>query len=169
MRVEDPKKDLEDLFQELVGGQHRKQQTASLKRFLDQKLKTPTLQKKLKTEVKVDVPVLGRQIEVPYGFQNGRFNLIQPARFRGDSLVQAETTACKYAIEGRSLFEHPHRKFGDLQLIIVGEFGSHPDDKKIVVERILKENKVRLYPANDLDDLVDEIRTTGKDLVGNTS
>jgi hypothetical protein len=163
MRVEDPKKDLEALFQELVGGQHRKQAPTGFRQYLDQKLKTPTLQQKLVRDVKVKVPVLNRQIDVPYGFQNGRFNLIQPARFRGESLSQAETTACKYAIEGRSLFEHPDHKFGDLQLIIVGEFGDHPGDKKVAVERILKENKVRLYAANELDNLVDEIKTTAKD------
>jgi hypothetical protein len=163
MRVEDPKKELEALFQELVGGQHRKQKRTSFKQFLDEKLKTPTLQKKLKMDVLVKVPVLNRHIHVPYGFQNGRFNLIQPARFRGETQTQAETTACKYAIEGRSLFEHADRKLGDLQLIVVGEFGTRPDDKKVSVERILKENKVRLYSANELDSLVDEIRTTGKD------
>jgi hypothetical protein len=166
MRVEDPRKDLETLFQELVGGQHRKQRGTSFKQFLDQKLQTPALTKKLKTDVKVAVPVLNRQIAVPYGFQNGRFNLIQPARFRADSLTMAEMTACKYAIEGRSLFEHPDTQLGDLQLIVVGEFGGHPGDKKLAVKRILTENKVRLFSANELDTLVDEIRTTGKDIAG---
>lgn len=164
MRVEDPKRDLEALFHELVGGQHRKERGTGLKQFLDDKLRTPALQKKLKRDVQVKVPVLNRQIEVPYGFQNGRFNLIQPARFRGESLTLAETTACKYAIEGRSLFEHPDTKLGDLQLIVVGEFGAHPRAKKDAVERILKENKVRLFTANELDQLVEEIRTSGKDI-----
>lgn len=164
MGVENPKKDLDALFQELVGGPHRKQRVTGLKQFLDQKLKAPTLQKKLRTDLHVEVPVMNRQIEVPYGFQNGRFNLIQPARFRGESLTQAETTACKYAIEGRSLFEHPDQKLGELQLIVVGEFGGHPGNKKVTVERILKENQVRFFTANEVDNLVDEIRTTGKDI-----
>jgi hypothetical protein len=165
VRVEDdPRKTLEDLFQELVRGQHRQQRGTSFKQFLDQKLKTPALKKKVKTDFNVVVHVLNRQIDIPYGFQNGRFNLIQPARFRGEGLSQAETTACKYAIEGRSLYDHPDKELGNLQLIIVGEFGGHPGEKKIAVERILQENRVKLYAANEVDSLVDEIKTTGKDI-----
>jgi hypothetical protein len=163
MRVEDPKKDLENLFDELVEQQQPKDQVEiSFRRLLAQKLKKPTLRKKVLTNVPVVVHVLARQIEVPYGFQNGRFNLIQPARFRGEGLDQAERTACKYAIEGRSLYDHRDRRLGNLKLIVVGEFGGQDGNKQTSVKRILNDNKVELYTETELDCLVDQIETTGK-------
>jgi hypothetical protein len=166
MRVEDPKRELVNLFEELVERQQLKgiDEEVSFRKFLAGKLTTPAMRKKVRTDVHVRVSVLEREIAVPYGFQNGRFNLIQPARFRGGSLPDVETTACKYAIEGRSLFENRDSKLGYLKLIVVGEFGGRDGAKQASVKRILKDNKVDLYTETELDQLVDEIETTGKNL-----
>jgi hypothetical protein len=164
MHVEDPRADLESLFRELVGGQHRRQRLLSFRRFLDKKLTAPALANKVQKDIKVTVPVLGREIDVPYGFQNGRFNLIQPAAFRGASRNQLEITACKYAIEARFLYEHRDRKLGELRLVVVGEFGGQVNNRRPSVERILKENHVGLYTTRELDTLIEEIRRTGKEL-----
>jgi hypothetical protein len=82
MKVDEPDKDLDQLFQDLVGGKPRAKSGPSLKRFLEQKFAADGLDRKIKTDIRVTVPISDRQMEVPCGFQNGRFNLIQPARFR---------------------------------------------------------------------------------------
>jgi hypothetical protein len=167
MQVHDPEKDLDQLFQELIGGEHRKQKATSLRRYLADRFSRANLEQKLKKDIRVTVPVLEREIEVPYGYQNGRLNLIQPARFRGADPKQALTTACKYAVEGRSLYEHPDPNLGELQLVVVGDFGTKPAESKAIVGRILVENAVRLFPANELDCLIEEIRQTAKDVANN--
>lgn len=164
MKVTDPEKDLDQLFKDLVGGQARVHRGLSLKRFLRQKFMTAGLTNKIQTDIRVKVPISERQIEVPYGFQNGRFNLIQPAGFQATNPEHAKNTACRYAVEGESLYENPDPQLGRLQLILVGKFGPSQSESRSGVERILKEHHVRLYTATEVDRLVEEIRTTAKDL-----
>jgi Protein of unknown function (DUF3037) len=164
MKVTDPEKDLDQLFKDLVGGQARPERGPSLKRLLGQKFNTAGLEKKIKSDIMVTVPISDRQIEIPYGFQNGRFNLIQVAGFQAKDTEHAKLTACRYAVEGESLYEHPDPQFGELQLILVGKFGSKQSESHSGVERILKAHHVRLYSATEVDRLVDEIKQTAKDL-----
>jgi hypothetical protein len=124
IKVHDLEKDLDQLFDELVGGQPRVNRGPSLKRFLDQKFAADELSRKIKTGIRVTVPISDRQMEVPYGFQNGRFNLIQPARFQATNPQQAKITACRYAVEGQSLYESPDSRLGPLQLVVLGQFGA---------------------------------------------
>lgn len=164
MQVGDPEKDLEELFKELVGGAHRQQRSHSLRQFIGERLNRAGLERKLRKDIKVTVPVLARQIEVPFGYQNGRFNLIQLARFRTADAVQAENTACRYAVQGRSLYEHADSELGNMQLVVVGEFPPKQEENKASVRRILVESQVQLFTVKELDRLIEEIRTTGKDL-----
>ena len=166
MRVTDPGKDLDELYKELVGGARRKEKTRSFRQFLSEQFAEAGVAKKLKKDIRVVVPLLERELEVPFGFQNGRFNLVQPARFRGSNRVSLEDTACRYAIEGESLYKNPHRSLGELQLIVVGEFGAVQNESKAIVRKILDTHKVRFFPENELDVLIEEIRTTAKDTSG---
>lgn len=101
---------------------------------------------------------------MPFGYQNGRFNLITPARFQAKDPDQSLRTACKLAVEGRSLYEHPNKKLGELQLVVVGQFKAKDDKSKSLVRRVLGESKVKLYSYQEVPKLIDEIRRTGKDL-----
>ncbi len=166
MRVINPEKDLDDLFRDLVGGRPRSEQPASFKQYVGAQFARAGLSPKIRTDIQVVVPAFARRVEVPYGFQNGRFNLIQPARFQATDAATVIPTACRYAVEGRSLYESPDAELGELQLVVVGQFPASAAEPKQVVARILAENKVRLYPASNLDRLIDEIRRTGKDLNG---
>jgi Protein of unknown function (DUF3037) len=167
MKVHDPEKDLDQLFQELVGGQTRTSRGPTMKSFLLKKLTSAGLTNKIRTDIRVTVPISDRQIEIPCGFQNGRFNLIQIARFQGADPENAKTTACRYAVEGGSLYGNPDARLGDLQLILIGKFGSNQSESRPGVERILKEHNVRLYATTELNNLVDEIKRTAKDLSEN--
>ncbi len=129
MKVSDPEKDLDQLFQDLVGGQARVKSGPSLKRFLGQKFEKAGLDKMIQTDIRVKVPISERELEVPYGYQNGRFNLIQLAGFQATNPEQAKITACRYAVEGESLFENadppprepPVGPRGQVRLPAIGE------------------------------------------------
>jgi len=169
MKVNDPEKDLAQLFKDLVGGQARMPQGPNLRKFLGQKFTTAGLNQKIQKDIRVRVPIFESQIDIPYGFQNGRYNLIQVARFQAANPNDANVTACRYAVQGESLYQHPDPQLGQLQLILVGQFGSAQADSRSRVKRILEANHVRLYPATEVDRLVEEIKQTAKDIPGTAS
>ena len=76
MKVHDPAEDLRDLFEEIIGEPARPKHGMSLRRYVAEKLSGPGLEKKVVHDVRVAVPVLQREVEIPFGYQNGRFNLI---------------------------------------------------------------------------------------------
>jgi hypothetical protein len=85
MKVCDPEQDLRDLFEEIIGEPARPKRQRSLRHYIDEKLSGSGLEKKVVRDVKVAVPVLQKEVEIPFGYQNGRFNLINPVRF-GDRI-----------------------------------------------------------------------------------
>lgn len=162
MRVKVPDEDLDQLFQDLVGGVHRRQKSTSLKRYVWDRFTNAGLEPKMKKDIRIHVPIFNRDVEIPYGYKNGRYNLIQPVAFQSKEPGYASGKACRFAVEGRSLHEITHPEYGDLQLVVVGRFLSQASDTKADVRRILDEHQVQFYSEDDLPVLVDEIRRTGK-------
>jgi hypothetical protein len=146
---------VQELFKDFVGELVRPSSIRSVRRFLADRLTAAGLDTKIRRDTKVTVPVLQKEVEVPFGFQNGRFNLISPVRFQ--SRQHSVETACKYAVAGDSLYKHPDATLGKLQLI-----RDHESPAK--VQRILDDHKMKLFRTSDLPQLIDEIRRTGKDL-----
>lgn len=157
IRITEPAKQLDELFSDLVGlGLQRE---ARVKDRLADTLEQPLLASKLHKSVPITVPVDGRLLNIPYAFQNGRFNLITPVRFQSENPVQ---TAYRYAVEGGSIYETEHEQFGKLKLIVVGSFRSKTDENRAIVKRVLERDHVKLYGTDEMDKLVQEIVTTGK-------
>jgi len=164
MRISVPQQDLERIYQELIGGDLPSGHGQSFKSYLQKRFFAAGVQRKLRTDISIRVPTFDRTVTIPYGYQNGRFNLIQPARFEADAAERLEPMACRYAIEGRSLYANPDEKLGKLQLIVVGKFPPQKNENRRVVQKILEENSVRLVASTELDRLIDDIRTTAKDV-----
>jgi hypothetical protein len=108
--------------------------------------------------------VLEKKVEIPFGFKNGRFNLVNPVSFESSDPERSLVMACKYAVEGKSLHESPDPRLGKLQLIIVGKFRQGDQESPSKVRRVFQEYEVKLYRTSELPQLIDEIRRTGKDL-----
>lgn len=87
---------------------------------------------------------------------------IQVARFQSSDPEQAKITACRYAAEGGSLYEHGDPVLGPLQVIVVGKSSPRRAESRHGVERILRAHHVRLFASTELDSLVEEIERTGK-------
>jgi hypothetical protein len=164
VKVLNPEQDLELLFRRLVGGQPRRRAAESVTRQLRESLTQESVAPLVRRDVTVSVPAFHRRLTVPFGFQNGKFNLIQPATFPEGPASRAVNRACRYAVEGRSLSEHPDAALGELQLVVVGQFAPGQKETREIVHDILNENRVRLFTVAELPRLVDEIRTTGKPL-----
>jgi hypothetical protein len=162
VKVFDPEQDLELLFQRLVGGPARRKAVETVVQVLEKSLGQESVAPFVQRDVTVAVRAFHRPLKVPFGYQNGRFNLIQPASFEEATLSNTITRACRFAVEGRSLYDHPDERRGPLQLVVVGQFRPEQAEAKAVVDDILKENRVRLYTLAEVPSLIDEIRSTGK-------
>lgn len=167
LKVSAPAKDLDDLFEELVGGRSNhplKYSAPPVEKALERTFRDSGVEEFIRRDVTVTVPAFHKSLTVPYSFKNGRFNLIQPVRFHQTQELRVLDLACRHAVEGRSLYEHPDEKLGELKLIVVGSFEPESGEFKDVVSNILRENKVALHSIEDVQGLVDEIKTTGKKL-----
>lgn len=167
MKVLNPEKDLEELFEELVGGRSReplKYSAPPVEKALAKTFREKGVEELIRRDVTVRVPAFRKPLTVPFGFQNGRFNLIQPVRFHQTLESRVVDVACRHAVEGRSLYDHPDKQLGDLQLIVVGSFAEESSEYKDLVSDILKENKVALHSIDDVQTLIEEIKRTGKKL-----
>ena len=53
----------------------------------------------------VEVPVLGRELRVPYAYRNGALNLVKPQPFP-ESEERAASVAARLALQGDLLYRH---------------------------------------------------------------
>jgi hypothetical protein len=162
IKVLDPERDLEQLSREFLGGIAHRTNQRSLRRYVQERLYDAGLQDKLQTDIRVQVPLFKKEVEVPFGYQNGRFNLLTPVPFTAKDLDHSVHTACKYAVEGESLNETPHPDLGPLQFCVIGHF--RPNDRVTSerVEAVLSKYNVKLYRTSRMTSLVEEIKRTGK-------
>ena len=157
MLVSSVEQDVEALYQqllgeEMVGRKHR------IRGDLKRKLSSAGVVDLVKKSVRVEIPNFRKAIEVPYAYQNGRFNLIAPVQFESDT-DSILTKTGKNAIEGRLLYENPHPEFGDLRLVVVANFDQSVEERaREFVKRTLDESKVTFYQLEDLEPLVEDIR-----------
>jgi hypothetical protein len=162
--VRNPLRDLEELFQEVVGHRKRPDAVKGFRRRLAEQLDKANLGSKLKRDIAIHVPTLDREIDVPFGYRNGRFKLIQPVSFQAVDPAQVRRTASTHAIEGLALYEHPDLDLGDLELVIVGQFRPESNGIQEDVRRTLRQGRTRLYTSNEVGDLIQDVRLHGKDL-----
>ena len=162
-------RELERLFDVLVGSESKTPGRKGNKRRLVEALRRADLSDKIAFDVHVTIPVLEEQREVPIGFQNGRFNLVTPVSFLATKTENIVRTVSKYAVEGRSLYEDGEYQDQQLRLNVVGAF--RPDDNRSVelVHRILREHEVTLYRLDNPQPLIDKIRDSGKNIVSGNS
>ena len=165
MTIFDPSKDLDELFSEFLGTTDRKGSGRSLKKQFWESVQSAGVERKIATDITVRVPVMNRDVQIPFGYQDSRFNLITPVRFESKNIEQSFRTACKYGVEGRSLYENRNSNLGDLQLIVLAKFRNDDQETIETVRRVFDDGHVKLYKSTEVPDLLDEIRRTGKDLV----
>jgi len=165
VKVFDPEKDLEALFQELVADPVKPltlQAALPLRKRLDDVLMEQSVRQYIQTKLKIELPSLKETVRIPYGFQNSRMNLIRPIEFKHQVEASVKTAACRYAVEGLTLYNHPDPTFGKLQLIVVADFSMAPADSASMVGNIFAESQVRMFTPDGLEQLKQEILTHGK-------
>jgi hypothetical protein len=156
LRVADAQTDLKELFQRLVGVEATSK--GRVNGFLTKKLKEAGVVSLVKKSVEIEIPEIKRSIRVPYGYQNGRFNLITPVQFDSDPEAIISKTG-KSAIEGKLLYEMPHSALGRMRLVVVANFDEQIESStRNFVQKTLDDHFVKLYSFDDLGPLMKDIR-----------
>jgi hypothetical protein len=167
VKISEPEQDLEKLFAELVGGRSRREpqdEVAPVKRLLTRTFEKEQLDRYLRRDVTIHVAAFRSELTVPFAFQNGCWNLIQPARFAQETEGGIRSAACQLAVEGNSIQRHPNPVLGVLKLNVVAAFRKDAGHEEQMVRDILQENDVTLFSWQQIQQLADKIRHTGKPL-----
>lgn len=165
MKSTNPEADLEQLFEELVlertdalaRVRPDRPQPAEVDRvfaYLDNEFRAPRFQGRIRFNELVEIPVLGKQLEVEYAFDNGAENLIKTMTFRGrEETILRDAT--ELAVEGDLLSRHAGPR--SRQLIVLPVFTAKPGDAPARVGQLFSEYNVRLVEPEQVAAFVQEV------------
>lgn len=157
MKVLDAERELEQLFDELVGGRARRAKRQDEFPALSAIFRRPSLQGRVLFDQRVSVPVLERPLRVPYAFLNGAMNLVKPQSFLAEER-SATSVAMRLAVEGDLLARH---QIGDQQhkLIVIPSYQTDDTASQLRrrVEGVLGEYRVRVVNDDELDSFAAEV------------
>jgi hypothetical protein len=156
MRVTDPKQDLDALFNDLVGGRAQREPRQPVFPELDQALRQPSLQGRIRYDEAVTVPVLGKTLRCPYAFRNERDNLVKPHAFSEEE-SRATSAAAQLAVEGDLLQRHPDPERGERRFIVVPDFSPSLNGTVQRIVDLFAEYRIRLVRREQIPDFVAEI------------
>ncbi len=158
MKVLNPEADLDALFKELVGGRARQEPRHPEFPELDRAFRKPRIADRVQFDQQVEVPVLGRDIHVPYAYRNGALNLVKPQKFP-KAEGNAKETAMRLAIEGDLLFRYKAEDGTERKLIVVSVVTqNHDEERETWIRQILGEYNTRLVSQSQVDEFIQEVQ-----------
>ena len=146
------------LFDRLVEQSSPRPRAPQVRRELHRALESNGVAGLVQQNIAVPIPVLHRQLKAAYGYQNGRFNLIQPVQFDLSQEEEALRKASLLAVQGGYLYGQPDPTHGDMRLLVVAKFGAGQQARKEAIGDIMQHHQVGLYTFDDLVPLVSDIR-----------
>lgn len=164
IQVENVDADFNRLFDELVGEDDRAVREPRVRRRLRDAFVKHKVEQFLDSPEEVSLPEYGLKVSVPYGYQNGCYNLIDAMRIP-NNVSDGLREAGKRSMEGGLIwrhFEHGHCK----RLVVVGDFSQQSNAFYNAVKEQFEESHVRLHRLDDmrplLNDIIDNAAEHGK-------
>jgi hypothetical protein len=159
-------KDIQETFDTLVGVVEPRKRAVAVARGprvatrLRRAFASRSLDMLLEKDVETFVPAFGTRLKVPYAYQNGRYNLIEPVDFTMRDEAAREQRTAWFAVGGRSIFDNPDPLHGDRKLVVI----AHLPPEQLIADRvssILENYSVACIPFSDtgLDNLASAIRS----------
>jgi len=143
-------REVDRLFDELVGTHERKSRDTRVSTKLRQGLKRLDALKFFDNKPEaVSLPRYDIKIRPDLGIRRGRYNLIKAARF--DDRDKALSDAGYHVLAGRAL----HDTLG-MQLVVVGEFGDQSSDFAESIREDLSRSNTMLYRMDELPKLAQD-------------
>lgn len=162
VKVFDPPRDLDSLFDELVGGVALRVSTKRVPAVPELEALFQRLQREGRAQLNVSltVPVLGSQLRVPYTYQNGVLNLVKPERFPEDR-GKALRIAGQLALHGDLLRRHQEQLGQPAELIVVASYPECADlgDAPERIADVLSEYEVPTVNSAGLRDFIARVES----------
>lgn len=164
MKIFDPQKDMEKLFEELVGG--RKRETSEKRneiQELDFTFKELHAEGRAKLRWDIKVPKANRNMRVPYAYKNGIWNLVKPQTFRTENIISSTNMAMRLSVEGSLLRKYSPKNLQS-ELIVVPLFDSNVSEDSMEgevrasVSAVLEEYKIQTVKPQGLRDFIGKIK-----------
>lgn len=160
VKVFDPEATLRELFDSLVGGHRRKKAaaestTSELTRNFDALIKRDHLEDRIERNVRIESAIFRQPLIFPVAFRNGRLNVIQSVAFE-KSEKQSRAHACELAVQSDELRDLPE----PVQLNVLASFQPDQPESEERVRNVLGKYQVTLYTPQNLDHLIEIIKTT---------
>lgn len=154
IRVEEPARQLKELFNELVGGRahHDPAEAANDFPALHRVFAQPRLQNLVQFDVAVSVPLLSREFRFPYAYTNGVTNLVKPQRLMTG--IPGVEKAMALAYEGELINEVPGRR---LVVVLFGEDTERGRDTEGEAVLILERKQIKTVTAVGLPTFEQEV------------
>lgn len=151
--VENAGEPLDRLFTELVSDFPPMSRRQRVGRRLKDQFQRLGVEKMLDRPQPVDLH--GVTLKAPYGYQNGRYNMINGLSLTDDP-DRALQAASAYAIKGRWLFEN--KAIRPSRLVVVADVEGQRADFTHDISKVMQEHNVGFHMLNDLQALADDIR-----------
>jgi hypothetical protein len=159
VKVENPELELKHLLHRLVSSQGEPaQRAARISKELGDLFRGAGVAARLRRDVTVHPPSLPKPMKIPFAYQNGRLNLIEPIQFEDQTPSAIFNRASAHAVEGQFLSDYKDPQFGDLGLIVVAKFGPGQKRDEETASTIFAKHRVQMYTFGALDPLLEDIR-----------
>lgn len=152
IRVHDPKRQLTELFDELVGGRsHPGHEVFNDFSDLQRIFRQPRLNNLIQFDIAVQLPVINREIRFPYAYRNGILNLVKPQKLSTGR--QGTEKAMVLAYEGE-LIKNDERQ---LVVVLFSEKSDVGRKTELEAVKVLQHKKVKTVTRKDLPEFEQEI------------
>jgi hypothetical protein len=159
VKVENPDWELDNLLRRLVGSQREPaQRAARISKELGDLLRNAGVASHLRRNVTVHPPSLPRPIKVPFAYQNGRLNLVEPIQFEGQTAATVFNRASVHAVEGKFLADYNDPEFGELSLVVVAKFAPDQEHQRQTAASVFEQHGVPMHTFGTLGPLIEDIR-----------
>ncbi len=159
VKVENPELELKNLLRRLVGSQgDAAQRAARVSKELEDFFRNAGVDLHLRRHVTVHPPSLPKPIRVPFAYQNGRLNLIEPVQFEGQTASTIFNRVSARAVEGQFLSDYKDPEFGSLSLVVVAKFAPEQENERQTAATVFEKHDVPMYTFGTLEPLIEDIR-----------
>lgn len=156
--VEEPYRELENLFDELVGDRDLlfsdARRSPSLPTKLAEVFGRLEAERRAWRPGKIQLPTIGKPFDIPVAFRNGRVNYIRPESLapRG----KLDSRMAQLGFNGQLIYQHPI-KDQDGQLVVLSSDPSADTSIEQRFAEVLRDFNVRFVPHAQADAFADEV------------
>jgi hypothetical protein len=159
--TDQPENALSELFEALVGEEQPRAREPRVAKRLRDAFERAGVVHYLDPRPEVELPEYGVKVSVPFGYQNGCYNLVDAMRLPLNVQVGMRE-AGKRAMEGNLVWRHSANQPSRTRLVVVGDFSQQTNEFFHAVSEQMDQAQVKLHRLDDLRPLLRDIEENAK-------